>query len=175
MGEQDDLVRVLNGRESVRYHEHRTDVHHLFKRVLDEKLGLCVDVCSCLVEDHNCGLVYDSSREREELALTCGEVVAAVTNDLVKSLGELVNEVIRINVAARFHNLVVGYALKSEKDVRADRSREEEHILEHLTEVTAERGDLDSLYVVSVNEDLTLLDIPVSAEQREDGRLTGSR
>ena len=83
--EHDDIVRVLNGRESVRYDEHRTDIHHLFKRILNEKLGLSVYIRGSLVEYHDLGLMDYGSRKREKLTLTGGEVVAPLAHLLVKS------------------------------------------------------------------------------------------
>ena len=47
--EQQNAVGVPNGRESVRNDQHCADVHHLFKRILNQQLGLGVDIRSSLV------------------------------------------------------------------------------------------------------------------------------
>ena len=40
VGEDDDVVGVTDGGETVGDHEHGADVHHLLQRVLNEHLGL---------------------------------------------------------------------------------------------------------------------------------------
>ena len=174
VGEEDDIVGVLNGGKSVGYHKERADIHQLFKRILNKHLGLGVDVSRCLIEDHDLGLVDDRSCKGDELSLTRREVVSALADLLVKSCRELVDDLVGVDVAASLHDLLVGHALLAEKNVASDRSREEENVLEHLSEVTAERGDLYLFNVDAVDKYLTLLNIVVAADEREDGCLSRS-
>ena len=173
--EVDDIIGVLNGREAVRNDQKRTDIHHLFKRILNKHLGLGVDVRGRFVEDHYLGLVHDGARKGDELTLTCGEVVSALADLLVKSRGELVDDLVCIDVAACLHYLVVGDVVLAEKDIALDRSREEKYVLKHLTEVTAERGDLYLADIYAVNEDLALLNVVVAADEGEDRGLARAR
>ena len=55
--EQNDIVSVLDRRQSMGDDQHCADVLHLFQRVLNEQLGLGVDIRRCLVEDHDLGAV----------------------------------------------------------------------------------------------------------------------
>ena len=138
-----DIVGVLNGRESVRDYEHGSYVHHPLEGILYEHLRLGVDVGGRLVQYHDLGLVDDGPREAQKLPLTRGEIVAALAHDLVEPVLKAVYEVIRVDVAAGLHDLVVGNAFKIEQDIAPYRAREEEHVLQHLPEVFAQGGDLD--------------------------------
>ena len=120
-------------------YEHSANVHHLFKRVLNKKLGFGIDICRCLVENHYRRLMHYGSGKGEKLTLALGEVISSLTNLLVKSCRELVYKVSCVDVIAGLHNLLVGYGLVAKDDIRTNRAREEEYVLEHLSEVTAKR------------------------------------
>ena len=172
--EDDYVVRVPYRREPVRDYKHRADVHHLLERVLDEHFGLGVDVRGRLVEDHDLRLVDYRSREGQELSLTGGEVASALLDLLVKSARETVYEPVGVDIAADVHDLVVGYPLAAQQDISADGVREEEHVLEHLSEMPPQRGYLYLPDIDSVDEYLTLLDIVVAADERQNGCLSGA-
>ena len=70
--ENDDLVCVLNCGQTVRNDKHRADGLDLLKRVLDEELGLGVNVSSSLVKNDDGGLMHYRSCKGKELSLTCG-------------------------------------------------------------------------------------------------------
>ena len=55
------------------------------KRSLDEYFGLGVDVRGRLVKNHHIGLMHNRPRKGKQLPLSCGEIVAALAHDLVKS------------------------------------------------------------------------------------------
>ncbi len=172
--QQDDVVSVLNGGETVSNDQHGANVLHLFQRVLNQNLRLSVDVGGCFVQDHNAWLVDDGASEGEQLSLTGREVVASFTNHFIQTIVQFVDEGISVDIAAGFHDLFVGDALFPEDDVAADITGKEENILKHLTEVFAERGDLDLLDIDAVDQNLALLNVVVAADQREDGGLTGT-
>ena len=174
VGQQNDVVRMLDGTQPVGNDQHGADVLHLLQRILNQKLGFCVDIGGGLVQDHDAGLVDDGTGEAQQLTLTGGEIVAPLPDGLVQTLLQLVDEVIRVHVAAGFHNGLVGDALLPQEDIAADIAGEQEHILQHLTEVLSQGSDLDLFDVDAVNEDLTLLDIVVAADQAENGGLAGA-
>ena len=173
--EHDDVVSVLDSRETVSDHKHSAYVHHLFKRILNKNLSLGVDVGSRLVKYHYRGLVDYRTRKREELTLTCREVVSSLSYYLVKTALKLVYKLVGVDVFAGLHYLGVVNSLKSEDDVGADSSREEKYVLKHLTEMAAQAGDLYLLDVDTVNKDLSLLNVVVAADEREDSGLSASR
>jgi len=83
-------------------------------------------------------------------------------------------KLVGVDVAADLHDLAVGDALFPQDDVGADGTREQEHVLQHLAEVPAQRGDLDLADVDAVDQDLALLELVVPADQGEDGALAGA-
>ena len=137
VAEDNNIVRVLDGGKTVSNDEHRTDIHHLFKRILYEKLGFGINIGGGFVENHDARLVNDCACKGKQLTLTCGEVVAAFTNDLVKPAFKLVDEAVRVDVTAGSHDLFIGDTLFTQKDIAPNRTREEEYILQHLAEMPA--------------------------------------
>mgnify|MGYP006955455789 CR=1 FL=1 len=57
LGQEDDVVGVLDGTEAMGHDQHGADVLHLFQRVLDQDLRFRVDVGGGLVQDHDGRLV----------------------------------------------------------------------------------------------------------------------
>ena len=118
--------------------------------------------------------MHDGARKGEELALPRREVVAALAHFFVQPLFELADEGRSVHIVAHAHDLLVGDVV-AEHDIASDGAREEEHVLEHLPEMTAERRDLDVPDVDAVDEDAPLLNVVIAADEREDGRFSRAR
>ena len=84
---------------------------------------------------------------------------------------EFVDEVVGIDIPADLHDFFVRNVLLPQDDVAADSTREEENVLQHLAEVTAEGGNLDFADVDAVDQNLALLELVVAADEGEDGAL----
>ena len=91
---------MLNRGKSVRNDKHRADVHHFFKRILNQLFGFGVYIRGRLVEDHDGRLVDYRPCEREQLPLTGGEIVAAFAHGFIQPAFKLVDKVIRVYVTA---------------------------------------------------------------------------
>ena len=165
LGQQDNIVRMLNRGKAVGNDEHGTDIFHLFQGILDQDLRFRVDIGSCLIKDHHGRLVDNGTGKAEKLPLTGGEIVAPLTNLIVQALFQAADEGIGVDIPAGFHHFFVGDIVLAQQDIAADGTGEQEHILQHLTEMTAEAGQLDFLDINAVDEDLTLLDIVVTADK----------
>ena len=174
VGQENDVVRVLDGAETVCNDQHGADVLHLLQRILDQQLRFRVDVGGGLVQDHHRGLVDDGPGKAQKLPLTGGEIVAPLPHRLVQPLLQAVDEPVGIHIPAGFHHLLVGHILLAQQDVAADIAGEQEHILQHLAEVTAQGGDLDAADIDAVDEDLALLDVVIAADEAEDRGLAGA-
>ena len=61
LGQQDDVVRVLDGGKPVGHNQHGTDVLHFFQRILNQQLRFRVDVGGGFVQNHDGGLVDDGT------------------------------------------------------------------------------------------------------------------
>lgn len=172
VGQYDNLIRMLDRRKTVRYDQHRSDVLHLFHGILDQKLGFGVDVCRRLVKDHDRRLMDDGTRKREKLALSGGEVVSSLPHRLVEAVIQLVDKLVSIHVMADVHDLLIGNPLLTENNVATDRSREQEDILQHLAEFFPQGIDLDLSDVDAVDQNLTLLELVVPADQGKNRRFS---
>ena len=173
--EQNDLIGAADGGKSVRDDEHGSDIHHALERSLDQNLGFGIDIGGCLVKDHDLRTVDDGTGKGEQLSLARREVISSLTNLLVEPLRKTVDEGIGVDVAACLSDLVVSDRLVAQDDVRADRSREKEDVLEHLSELAAKRRELDTADIDAVEQDLAPLNIVIAAKEREDGGLSASR
>ena len=172
VGQYDNLIRMLDRRKTVRYDQHRSDVLHLFHGILDQKLGFGVDVRRRLVKDHDRRLMDDGTRKREKLALSGGEVVSSLPHRLVEAVIQLVDKLVSIHVMADVHDLFIGNPLLAENNVATDRSREQEDILQHLAEFFPQGIDLDLSDVDAVDQNLTLLELVVPADQGKNRRFS---
>ena len=158
----------------MRYDQHRSDVLHLFHGILDQKLGFGVDVRRRLVKDHDRRLMDDGTRKRKKLALSGGEVVSSLPHRLVEAVIQLVDKLVSIHVMADVHDLLIGNPLLAENNVATDRSREQEDILQHLAEFFPQGIDLDLSDVDAVDQNLTLLELVVPADQGKNRRFSGT-
>ena len=59
--QHDDVICVLDGGEAVCHDEHGADAAHLFQRVLDQDLGLGINVGRCFVQDHDARLMQQGA------------------------------------------------------------------------------------------------------------------
>ena len=174
MGQEDDVVRVLDGREPVGNDQHSADVLHLLQRVLNEQLRLGIDVGGSFVQDHDAGLVDDGPGEGKQLPLTGGEVVAPLPDRLVQTLFQLGDKGIGIDIAGSLPDLLIRDTLLPQEDVTADITGKKEHILQHLTEVLPEIRNFDPLDIDAVDQNLALLDVVIAADEAENGGLAGA-
>ena len=81
--------------------------------------------------------MHDRAGKGKQLPLSRRKVVAALPHDLIKSALKPRNERIRIDIAAGIHHRLVVDAFVAERDIAADRAREQENILQHLPEMAA--------------------------------------
>ena len=168
VAEHDDVVRVLDRGKPVGDHQHRADVFDLLQRVLDQKLGLGVDVGRRLVENDHRGLVQDGPCKAQKLALAGREIVAALAHRLVQAFFQPIDKVVCVHIPAGLHDRLVVHALHAQQKIASDVAREQEHVLQHLAEVPAQRGDLDGADIASVDQNAALLDVVVSHDQAQD-------
>ncbi len=108
VAEHNDVVRVLDGGEPVGHNEHGADVLHLLQGILNEDLGLGVDVGGSLVQDHDLRPVYDGPGKGKQLPLPRREVVAPLPDHLVQAAVQLVYERVGVHIPAGLPHLLVG-------------------------------------------------------------------
>ena len=119
-GEHNDIVRVLNRGETVSHDEHRSDVSHLLQGILNQKLGLRVDVGRGLVEDHDLRLMDDRPGKGKKLPLAGGEIISSLPHFLIQPVFQPVDKMIRIDVTADLLDPLVGNTLLPKENVTPD-------------------------------------------------------
>ena len=127
--QHDDLVGMLDGRQSVRHHQHRSDGFHLLQGFLDEYFGLGIDVCGRLVEYQYLRSVDYRPGERQKLSLTLGKVLAFLDDLFIDAFRQFVYETVRIDIAAGLMDLFVREAVVMQRDIVSDSTREQEGFL----------------------------------------------
>ena len=161
----EDEIGVANRRKAMGDREDRAIRHELYKRVLHQLLGYRIERTRRLVENEDRGLADGSASDVEELPLTLREVGTVTLEHRVVSVGETHDEAVCAGGLRGFDDFLVGRVGIAPAHVVADGAREQEHILQHLTKVLSKRTDLDVFDVNAINEDLTLLDVEVTADQ----------
>ena len=104
----------------------------------------------------------------QKLPLTGREVIAPLPDFIVKTLFQFADKPVGVDILTGLPNFLVGHIVLAQHDIAADIAGEQEHILQHLTEVLPQGGNLDLLDVDAVDEDLTLLNVVVTADEAQN-------
>ena len=100
-------VRVLDGREAVRYDKDRAAFHQLIHAALNKSLGARIYRGGRLVEDHD-GRVGDRrSGYGYKLALTLREPRAVTLEHGVVAVGEHTDKAVRVGELRRLYALLI--------------------------------------------------------------------
>src|SRR3954471_262645 len=125
----DHPVGQLDRRQAVGHHD-QGGVELAAKRLQDVGLDRRVDRRCRVVEDQDARLTRERSRQRDPLALTARDGVAALADDGVVGIWQLTDEPVGRGDHRRAHDLV-GVDGVVERDVLAHARREQEALLEH--------------------------------------------
>src|SRR5688572_23619591 len=87
--ENENAIRVLDGREPVRDDEHRASGEQALDGLLDESLALGVERRRRLVENQDRWVGEERAGDRDALPLATGEARAALAEDRLVPLGQL--------------------------------------------------------------------------------------
>ena len=134
----DDIVRVLNRGQAMGNDQHGSDILDLFQGILNQDLGLRVNIGRSLIQNNHRRLMDDGAGKAKKLSLTGREIVSPLTNHLIQTVLQLIDKGICIDIAACLHHFLIGDILLAEYDIAADITGEEEYILKHLTEMFSE-------------------------------------
>src|SRR2546428_7257900 len=167
--EHDDAVDVLDRREAVGDDDRGPPEHQLRERVLDQMLGLRVDRARGLVEhEQDLGVEGDGPAKGEELLLADGQRGSALGDHRFVALGKPLDELVRVHEAGRGADLLVADRRVVQPDVRRDRAREDERVLEHDADVPAHVALPQLADVTAVEEDAPLLHVVEARDEADD-------
>ncbi len=137
--EHEDAVRALDRRQAMRDHHRRPALEQRLERVLDQPLGLRIDARRRLVEDQDRRVVGQRAREREQLALPGGEIVAPLAHRAPSSRPGAGDELVGVHVREpRPRRARATISVAAERDVVRDVAGEEHHVLEHDADAAAQ-------------------------------------
>ncbi len=120
---------------------------------LDASLGVQVHVGGGLVQHEDARVGDQGAGEREQLALTGGQLRAALADLGVVAVGELCDELLRADRRRGLADVIFAGVGSAEGDVLADGAGEQERLLGHDPHLRAQRVAGDLAQVVPVDED----------------------
>ena len=135
-----DLVGMLDGGKPMGHHNGGTACHQPVHGILDQGLGLCVDIGSGLVHDQNGRVIGQGPGEGEKLPLSGGQGGATLRHSFLVAVFQITDELVRIDEFRGFHDFRFGDVLISQPDIALDVAGEQEYILLHLAHGPAEGG-----------------------------------
>ena len=112
--------------------------HETFERLLDGPLALGVERGGRLVEDEDRGVLQQSARDREALALATREAGAGLSHPRVDSVGKRLHERERVRGHEGRADVAVGGGGTAVGDVPADGFVEENRLLRHEADLGAQ-------------------------------------
>ena len=155
MVEDDDLVGIAYGGETVGDNEGGAPAHDAIHAALHQLLRVGIDGASGLVEDEHRRIRHGCSRNRQQLALALREVAAVAAEHRVIAVGETQDEVVGTHQPCSLAALLVGGIQPAVADVVEHRCREEMCLLQHDAHRTAQGIELDVVDGNAIVEDST--------------------
>src|SRR5688572_8813276 len=132
--EHDEPVHTRDRRQPVRDRDHGLALHEIEQLLLDRELYFAIERRGRLVEHEDRRILEDYARERDALPLPARELDAALA-DVRRVTGAAVpiakpeNELVRLRLARRGDDLVVGGVGFAVADIRCDRAVQQRRIL----------------------------------------------
>ncbi len=109
--QHDDLVRMLNRGETMRYNQCCPSLHQLFQGILNQFLRLRIDIGCRLVQNQNRRLECQRPRKGKKLTLPRGQSCSALVDLFIVSSRKLGNKGIGIDILRSLLNLRSGDTL----------------------------------------------------------------
>ena len=142
---------------------------------LDDAFALVVQRRCRLVEDEDARICGERAGDRDPLALSAGEVGAALFDHCVVAFGELVDELVRAGETGDLDDLGPRHGGIGEGDVLVDRAVEQQVLLKHHADVAAQPRRIDLTEIRAVEEHLSLGREVEPLHEFRQGRLAGAR
>ena len=172
--DDDDAVGAHRGREAVRDQDRGAALQQAVERLLDEGLGLEVEIRGRLVEHEHAGTCEKCSCERDELAFSRRKGLPALVHRRVDPVRESLHQFGEPDRLDRLEHLLLGRFGPGERDVVADRAGEQERLLGNDAELAAEGVDLHRLEGDAVDVDVPRSRVVEAGDELGDRRLSRS-
>src|SRR5579871_213142 len=166
--DDEDLLGATDSGETVGYDEGCAALHEVAQAVLNHGFGLGVEGAGGLVEDEDAWVGQNGAGDGDALALSAGELDAALAYDGLVLLGEALGKLVYTSDTAGFHELLFGGVGAGEEDVLADGAVEEEGLLQDHAQLLAVAGEADGCEVEAVDQDFAASGGMEGADQRNN-------
>ena len=172
--DDEDAVGVADGGEAVGDEEGGSSLHEGFEGLLDETLALGIEGAGGFVEDEDGRVAEDGACDGDALALTAGELDAAVADGGLVTLGEGLDEGVGVGETGGLFDLGLGGPGSTVGDVVGDRTTEQEDLLRDERELIAEIGERVVPGVAAVDDDAAPGGIVEAEQEGEQGGFAGA-
>src|SRR5580693_2334668 len=149
--EDNDRVGIANGAETVGDGDDGPSLHEALQCFDHESLGFRVESSSGLVEDENRRVANDGAGNSDALTLAPGKSKPSLADHRVVTVRHSGNEFVRVREFRRFLDFLLSGAGPAISNVVAYRSPEQHSVLQHETNLVAERMELVLANVNTVN------------------------
>src|SRR5580692_7850572 len=137
--EDNDRVGIANGAQTMGDGDHGPSLHEALQCFDHESLGFRVESSSGLIEDENRRVANDGAGNSNSLPLASGKSKPSLADHRVVAVGHSGNEFVRVREFRRFFDFLLGGAGLAKKKNVAYRSPEQQSVLQHETNLVAER------------------------------------
>ena len=172
--DQQPVQRAHRG-QPVRHHQRAAAFHQALHGLLDQHLAFAVQAGRGLIQDQDGRVREEGARDRHALALAAGQLHAALAHHRVIALGQAHDEVVRAGLPRRVLDLGLRRAGPAVGDVLGQRAVEQDGLLLHDRDLTAQRGLLRLGDVLSVDQDAAFVDVVQALDQLDERGLARTR
>ncbi len=163
--QDDDPVCILHGGKAMRDDDRRAVSHQLFKRIANQHLRFRVDAGGRFVQNQDFRVVGQGARKGKQLFLPHRKRGAPFSDFGCIAMLQFPDETGCMNRFRRPLHVFIGDVFVSQTYVFCNASRKQKHVLKHDADGTAQLLQVEILYVLSIDQDLALLDIVETAQQ----------
>src|SRR5579862_447482 len=170
-----NLICAANRRKPMRDHERRAPLHQVFEPFLNQGLGFRIQARGGFVQNQNPRIGENGPSDGDTLTLSAGQLHAALADDGVVFLFEILGELVDARDPAGFENLLLGRARPREGDILLNGSIEQKRVLQDYAQLRAERVQANLRQVEPVDLDAPLGRRVKGQNQADNGRFSRSR
>ena len=105
--EHQNLIRFLNGRQSVSNDKTSPALHECFHSLLNQELQPCIDRRGRFIQNQNLRIGQKSSRNRKQLLLTQRDIAGFLLHFHIVAAWQGSNKVVHISRLGRFYNFFI--------------------------------------------------------------------
>src|SRR5581483_11610058 len=152
-----------------------TILQHYIKPLLNLGLGERVNAGRGLVEDDDRGVLEQHACQGDELTLTHRERPARLAYQRIQTIGQRLQPVAAPNMSGRLLNLLAADIGSRIANVICHRTRKEEGDLRHNAQMPVIIVQVKAADIVSIDQDLSALELVEACNQLADARFTSPR